>query len=117
MAPNSAVRMDVILLYTDCLYNHADLSIIFGSFSATRKDAKSPWTIVENSEDLFPGMTGNKKQALEANPDSKELKALQQKTQDVLMKQTGYQMKRRIQANGDGYNSYYDTGYDIIIRK
>jgi hypothetical protein len=133
-APECAVKLNVIVLYTDGFYEHADLSVIFGSFTATRKNAQSRWTIIDNPADLFEGGKGKTKtqrnnlerdqsalQGMDGDLAVTEaLKGLQQKTQDVLMRQTGYSMQRRIQTMGPnkgwGLNSYQDTGYDIVIR-
>jgi len=135
-APAAAVKMNVVFVYTDALEDHADLAVIVGSFTATRKDANSPWTIEANPKDVFEdgkGISSRQQRDLQSDQAdlmkdkmddtvlTKELQDLQQKTADVLKKQTGYEMKRRIQTEGankgKGLNSYQDTGYDIVIRK
>jgi RHS repeat-associated protein len=106
-APAEAVQMEVIILYTDALYEHPDLSLIIGSFSAMRKDDKTPWTIKDNPGDMFQPVLRRDEPRTE-----EQIAKAQKNTEDILLKKTGYKLKHRLEVN-----TYYDTGYDIIIRK
>lgn len=109
-APDSAVRVDVIVLYTDVIAatgEENDLTLIIGSVTATRKDAKSPWTIDYNSKDVFqPVAERDKDRQVFQKRDS-----LQQGTDKILKEKTGYELRHRAKGNSE-----YDTGYDIAIR-
>jgi hypothetical protein len=72
-----------------------------------RKDDKTPWTIKDNPGDMFQPVLRRDEPRTE-----EQIAKAQKNTEDILLKKTGYKLKHRLEVN-----TYYDTGYDIIIRK
>jgi hypothetical protein len=116
-APACATKLNVIALYTDVLGGQDDLSVVMGSFVAKRNGAQ--WTIEVIKDDISKPATDWEVNAL----SDADIATNQLKTQKVLDMRTGYTMKRRLNPKPkkkgaeEGYNSWYDTGYDIDIRE
>jgi hypothetical protein len=130
--PDEATRVDIIIIYTDTLFNTpgnggGDLPIIIGSYTLERKDAKTPWTIKSNPDDLFkPQKTA---------PDPKDYDKIIKDTQDKLKEKTGYELRARPEGlspkktraankkiidaavTAGTINGPLDTGFDIVPRK
>lgn len=110
--PANAVRVDVIVLYTDARAGHdpvgGDYPIVIGSFAATRANGQSPWTVTNNPGDVFKPVRDRDQ------PDRPSRYAAEQrKTEAILLGKTGYQMAPRDLPRA---NATSDTGFDIKIR-
>jgi uncharacterized protein RhaS with RHS repeats len=106
---SKATQLNVIVLYTDAIADKGlknDVSLVIASFEAKRAGAPPAWTINAIPEDVFKGVA-----SVRSLEDHR--KDIQDKTEEVLEKRTGYGLRHR-DGNPNTCNTEWDTGYDIV---